>query len=489
LASHRSIADLEVQDQKAGYPVNYLLDGQQRLSTICGALYWSPGEASSVWNIAYDLRQGKFLHLTSNDAPPLHIVPMRRLANPSEYFSHTVGLDADSQDRAKALFDRFTDYQVAIVTLGDMSIRDVGPVFERINSTGTRLTIVDLMRAATWSPTFDLVEAIDNMLTELEPKKFGAIDQKTILRSVAAAAGRGFASANMDDLRSREEPELKQDVATTLDAAKRAADFLSTEIGVPRAEALPYTNQFAVLTEIFRNIPHPNTVQLAAIKKWFWHTTLSSYFGGWNTGQMASDRQAVLDFAVGSAEALPASGTIPTASIWHTREFRSNSATSKMLALMLANAGPVDPRNGQVIDVGKSLSWSNDKEYHHFFPRAFLATQGVAARKGNVISNIIMLTSVSNIAIRAKPPSVYLGEIRSQVGEDELRRRLRTALVFDEAYEAATADDYEKFIRIRARDLQRNALALVGADETGAAPAGVSEAAVTADDADVDSTE
>src|SRR5436190_1352917 len=40
LKSERNIADLEIAKTQSGYPVNYLLDGQQRLSTICGALYW-----------------------------------------------------------------------------------------------------------------------------------------------------------------------------------------------------------------------------------------------------------------------------------------------------------------------------------------------------------------------------------------------------------------------------------------------------------------
>ncbi len=166
LANERTIAGLSIAESKPDYPVNYLLDGQQRLSTICGALHWSPASSSprSVWNVAYDLKAEKFVHLDSADEPALHVVPLRHLSNPSTYFSRLTGLDEWLGTRARGLFDRFTDYQVAIVTLGDMSIKDVAPVFERINSTGTPLTIVDLMRAATWSPTFDLVDSMDEIL-------------------------------------------------------------------------------------------------------------------------------------------------------------------------------------------------------------------------------------------------------------------------------------------------------------------------------------
>jgi hypothetical protein len=40
LKAERTIADLEIGLTKYDYPVNYLLDGQQRLSSACGALYW-----------------------------------------------------------------------------------------------------------------------------------------------------------------------------------------------------------------------------------------------------------------------------------------------------------------------------------------------------------------------------------------------------------------------------------------------------------------
>ena len=93
---------------------------------------------------------------------------------------------------ANILFNRFKDYQVPLVTLGDMSINDVAPVFERINSTGTRLTIYDLMRATTWSPEFDLGKTIGDIKKSLTVKKFQELDNKTFLRALAAAASRGL---------------------------------------------------------------------------------------------------------------------------------------------------------------------------------------------------------------------------------------------------------------------------------------------------------
>ncbi len=281
LISKRTIADLKVAERSENYPVNYLLDGQQRLSAICGAVYWAPGPPTSVWNVAFDLRTGKFFHSDQTDNFAAHQVPLRRLSKAPEFYKYLAPIeDPDLKARADLLFTRFLEYQVPLVTLGDMSIDDVAPIFERINSTGTRLTIYDLMRAATWSTDFDLGTTVDGIKENLEPKKFQSLDNKTFLRTLGAAAGGDFSAASIEALRELDKDQL-QAAATAMKAASlRAADFLATEIGAPRAESLPYANQFAVLCEVFRLLPTPDDARLEKIKRWFWLTTLSGYFGG-----------------------------------------------------------------------------------------------------------------------------------------------------------------------------------------------------------------
>ena len=284
LRSERNIADLEIAPTQQGYPVNYLLDGQQRLSTICGAFYWRGSDKTSKWNLAYDLRERKFLHLDTLDDPPLHQVRLNKLSDPSVYFQHVSSLRtlgapdvANLEARAKELFDRFKDYKIATVTLHDMSIEAVAPIFERINSKGTPLTIVDLMRAATWSETFDLIDGIDSITSDLEAKDFGGIERKAILRSISAAAGGGFSEASIDGLRKHSAEELETAVSETKEAYSRAVDFMSTELHIPSDVQIPYVNQVVVLSEVFRHLKHPTPAQLAEIRTWFWRTAIAGY--------------------------------------------------------------------------------------------------------------------------------------------------------------------------------------------------------------------
>lgn len=491
LASERTIAGLDIAATRPDYPVNYLLDGQQRLSTVCGALYWRPQEdPSSIWNIAYDLRTGEFLHLHSLDDPPLSQVPLRYLSESATFFRRVAALDDDDLIRAAdGLFNRFQDYMIAAVTLGDMPINDIAPIFERINSTATPLTIVDLMRAATWAPEFDLRDSLDSILESLSSRDFGAIDRKTILRTVSAAAGFGFAVDDIDRLRTKTSEELQAIISGVTEGTKRAVDFLTTHIKVPRSAALPYANQFAVLTELFRLSPTPSGPHFEAIERWFWRTTLSGYFGGWNTGQMARDFDSIKTFveSEGTPE-IEVNASLPRSDIWRVTQFRSNSAVSKMLALILSYEESVDMITNQRIDARRSLAWGNDKEFHHFFPRDYLKSRGVTPGRANAAANIVLLTSASNIRISNRAPAEYLEELIDEVGRPEVERRLDTLLVGPDALDAALVNDFDAFLDARASTLHGKALTLVGEslDDATGSPTSVEGEVFVGDQVDVE---
>lgn len=453
LRSEGKIADLEIALPKPEYPVNYLLDGQQRLSSICGALYWAGKKSDSPWNVAYDLRSKTFHHLDTIEEPANHLVRVNKIPNPSAFFLQVAALQQAGKvlwaDNARELFDRFKDYKVATVTLGDMPLADVAPIFERINSTGTRLTIVDLMRAATWSPDFDLVDAIDAIRTGLEAKSFEGVERKAILRNVSAAIGGAFTAESIDDLRKSSPAQLKIAVADAELGYKRAVDFLSTHIKIPSANVVPYTNQIVVLAETLRRLPTPSSNQWGAIEKWFWRTGLSGYFGGWNSGMMASDLAAVAEFCNGKTVDIEIPTNPSSPQTWIGRQFRLNNAHAKILAIVLAYAAPRDLLTGVAIDTATALTWQNSKEFHHFFPQAFLKAQGVSPSKAASLANIVYLSSASNKVISDRPPSDYLKKLLDAHG-DVAKQWLQTNLIDDSAIDAALSDDYNGFLNARA---------------------------------------
>ncbi|MFI7216481.1 DUF262 domain-containing protein [Micromonospora maritima] len=466
LASEQTVAGLAVDPPRPSRAVRYILDGQQRLASVIGALHGGAG----LWDIIYDLREERFFHRTPETPTAAHLVPMQAVSSASLLFGQVVELSADVRDRATRLYEQFANYLVPVVTLNHVSAEESARVFVRINSTGTTMNIVDVARASTWSPDFDLKDEIESLLQVLDAKHYGRVDTKTMLRTIAVAAGFGFSRQDINRLRELDKPRLREAVEAAAKAAERAVDFLSTQIRTPHADALPYYNQFAVLVEVFRQLPKPSSAQYDALRRWFWLTASGEYFKGWSEAQMAQDSQAVAAFARGETGEVDTVAALPRSALWRHSAFSKRNAPSKLLALILAYEDPLDLLTGQRIDVGRALSWQNDKEFHHFFPRAFLRARGVSGAGVNVCGNLVMLTSNSNIWVSDRPPSRYLRDLAEIEGEGALRQRLRTCLVEEEAYQAALRDDYDTFLRVRSETLHRRLLQLIG---SAAEPANV----------------
>ncbi len=338
----------------------------------------------------------------------------------------------------------------------DLPIEDIAPIFERINSTGTPLTIVDLMRAATWKRDFDLIDSINEILDEVEDKDFHRVDNLVILRTISVAAGGQFNSGSIGELRSKSVNELKSASRNVKEAYKRAVDFVTTQLRIRSSDLVPYANQLAVLTEIFRRIDRPTSQQYRAISEWFWKTSYAGYFAGWSTAVMDNDLREIDDFTIKKSEKLARNIPQPYANIWKLRTFSTGAALTKLFAVLLSHHDPLDLISGQKIDLAKALSWSNAKEFHHFFPKEHLKQNKRPLDQINCLANFVLLTSLSNKAISAKPPSEYLKQVQKEAGHN-LEKRLASNLISIEAYEAARKNDFDTFLEIRSQSLH-NAL-------------------------------
>ena len=94
LASERSITDLNISTEDVYYPTNYILDGQQRLSSLCGALYWQGSNRESIWNVAFDLDREEFIY--PGEDVKIEYFPLNKLLNTSDFINQCKSFDLHS---------------------------------------------------------------------------------------------------------------------------------------------------------------------------------------------------------------------------------------------------------------------------------------------------------------------------------------------------------------------------------------------------------
>lgn len=454
LASERKIGDLEIDERPDEYPTHYLLDGQQRLSSLCGALYWQGSDKKSMWNIYFDLEKEEFLYLKDEIKP--EYFPLNKLLDTFSFIDQCKTFEThprkiEYEKNARRLLNAIKDYKVAAVKIGEMSIDEVAPIFERINSTGRQLTMVDLMRAATWSGGFDLNDTICKVRETLEAKNFDGVEESHILRNISAAAGYGIHKEGIDKLRDCTSEQLQFAAADCVNAHRLAVDFLTDELPITSYGYVPYGLQLTLLVELFRICSTPNIIQREKIKKWFWKGSISRHFGFANTGQITRDLSNIRSFAKGQTDELIIDREVNYDNfVWDN--FSLNKASSKSFALLLAQNKPKSLMDGSPINTYQALSTVNKHEFHHIFPKAFLKASGIAPEKIDLHPNICLLSLGNNRAISKSRPSLYFKKIKEDLG-NRLEEILSSNYISMEAFEAGLHEDYEQFIKLRSETL------------------------------------
>jgi len=373
LKSERAIVGFEVNTTAVdNYPTNYLLDGQQRLTTLCGALFWEGSDPSSIWQIYFDLELEEFTY--SKGPIGANLFPLNKLIKTSDFIKQCMKFEQSDQSRryyevAEKLLQSIKDYKIAVVKIGDIALDEVAPIFERINSTGRKLTMVDLMRAATWKDGFDLTIAIDQIIQDVEVAGYGDISDTNVLRSISAAAGFGINKDDIDRLRNCSAKELKIAAEGARKGIVAALDFLRAGTNLDDLSFLPYGLQLAHLAEFFRISQHSDHNQQRELLRWFWSTSASRYFAGASTGQNAKDLAVIRAYANNETDDLELPETLDISQFLFD-QFNLRNASSTAFALLLKAQRPLTNISGRPFDEAHI----KQKERHIFqdlVPREF----------------------------------------------------------------------------------------------------------------------
>ncbi|MEB6548737.1 DUF262 domain-containing protein [Heyndrickxia sporothermodurans] len=189
LPSLRDLAGYKLPQKVDGFPLNYILDGQQRITSIFGVFANNVEieDDSQIVNfdIYFDLDADSFIHKENIDVTH-HNLKMNLLFNVTEFFTAVSKYPDDLKEKAVRLQSIFQNYEVPTVTIKKRDKGEVGTIFERINNTGTPLSALELMVAWTWSEEYDLKDIFKKVYNILESRDFADVKEKVILQCFGA---------------------------------------------------------------------------------------------------------------------------------------------------------------------------------------------------------------------------------------------------------------------------------------------------------------
>lgn len=435
LKTEKTLGRYQLPEPRKDYPVNYVLDGQQRITSLFSVFQseLDPQEDSSWVDIYFDLQaeesvqESVFIPLAEDEVDLERHFPVNVLFDALSYRKATKAFeDPDTINRLDALLDRFREYLVLNQIFESDDRNAVAIVFERINRAGTPLDIFQLLSAWSWSETFDLVDSFRELQDEIADAGYEDLCRdKDLQLRVCAGVIRGETTPST--ILGLTGEEIRAQFPQVRRGLIGAIDFLRRELGVANFKLLPFPGMLVPLSVYFatdkiEGIKYSDN-QKSQIEKWFWRSAFSRRFSASVNARQAQDIKELLALKKDPDYQM----RLPAADIrisFDTTRFSANTANSKTLILMLASSAPFSLVSGAKIELGKVLQATNRNEFHHIFPQKHLEKLGVQRNEINVLANICFLTRGDNNAISDKSPSDYVDKIPITRKDDYLNRAL-----------------------------------------------------------------
>ncbi|MEG4119837.1 DUF262 domain-containing protein [Microcoleus sp. N9_B4] len=462
LRTERNLGPYKLPDNEAEYPIDYVLDGQQRITSIFGifqnSLTAEDGEPTEWTDLFFEINSKesipfKYLEdITNYD--PTKFFPLKYVFDARNYRKVTRDLDDSLAEQIDELIERFTKARIPVERFESEEPKYVATVFERINRQGVELDTFQLLSVWNWSEDFDLQEKFKEVAEELEPFGFKEVGSDLLLKCCSAVVRNRVDPEDFMKLPGSAVRNKFQEIQTGI---FRAIDFLKDELNVFSLKLLPMENILAVLASFFASSqtqPHPvPQEQYEVIKQWFWRACFSQRYARGGAKSTDVDLEEVQKLKAGKPHKLGEFDVSLDTSFFLKNSFRMSSVATNTFILLLAQGKPLNFIQGTKISLQDVLSQGNRKEFHHIFPKAYLGTlQKYKDDKINCLVNFSLLARTDNNKIKNHKPSTYRTEMpaNDQTFQEIIATHLCPANAF-------TDDNYDDFLVSRAELLLQKA--------------------------------
>lgn len=467
LKNERNIGPFQLIDKEAGLPIDYVLDGQQRITSIFGVFQTelSPVGSSNEFEIYFDYsvtpdaQEPQFFALASSDVDNSKHFPLSTIFDSVKYRAATDGLDRTIIPVIDKLQSVFKEARIPVQLLETEDKSKVAIVFERINRKGIPLDTFQLLSAWTWSEDFNLQAAMESLKEDLAPFGFDEVgeDVDLMLRCCAGILSHNSTARALINLNGSEVRDRFEEVTNGI---KGAIDFLRFNLSVVKLSNLPYPTILIPLSVFFAvtgsRMYTANSSQMRAIIKWFWKVCFSKRYSAGVLRNINKDIEEMVKLRSGEAHELGAFSTPVSKEFFTENVFNTNSVNTKTFVLLLAQKLPKSLISGTAVSLQQVLKDANRNEFHHLYPKAYLKSIGVSDENQiSVLANFCFLSKTDNNQIGGSAPSVYKSRLPTDA--TELSEILESSLIPTNLFD----DNFEEFIKQRSEKLSRFATTLI----------------------------
>lgn len=459
LQNHRQIGGYKFNDNNfSRSEYQYLLDGQQRTTSLLTSLYGGSIEGRHNFDpsLYVDLTiensdetddenyKKRFLYwdeINDKNGEYRRNIPNQKKFNDGlivklidikEDFNNLqkaiikhpdVDLNFDHQyieelGRMKQVLD---NYRISFIELKGIQVAEVCQIFERINQAGKPLDIFDIVVAKTFRPNengngFYLRELIDEFKYEVREKgnnsHFFNISDFDYLQIIAILIKENIENSGIKNITPRYLNDIKTEQIeeiweSTQKAILKTFDFFENYLNIKIPQLIPYRYFYLTVANYFYENKNPD---YDFLKKYFWFHSLHNDDLLSNTTDINThitlmnknkyDEEYKFDRFLINKDDLR-NATYSSKGVW-----------SRAILSLYSSKRPKDWKSTDKDVISHNLFTSTDKpNLHHIFPLNYIQNNpGKNELNKDSLMNIAYLTQLTNLDISDKAPLDYIAE-------------------------------------------------------------------------------
>jgi len=456
LRSIRNIGGCILPDPPEGDFVEYVLDGQQRLTSLFASLKGLKVErdgnkVDDFSGMYIDLKateEDEIVITETLDKDPASIIRMVDLLYggltllakyPTEYHK-----------KLEEYKKRIESYTYSSIQVRDAPIDIATEIFTRINVGGKPLSLFEIMVAKTFDTKrdFDLSEEFNSLIDSIKVLDYETISDAIVLQTIALFLGDECKRQTILKLGKK---EFIDTWPKAVDAIERAVEYFKGFYRIPVSQLLPYNALIVPFAYFFYNHPDkPLGNKQKYLEDFFWRCSLSGRYSSGVEGKLAQDKKRIDKILKDNLP--PYDWGIDTSADFINRNgwFSAGRSYVKAILCIYAYQQPKSFNDNSIVNISNYwLKQANSKNYHHFFPRAYMKNIGKEDEANHILNITIVDDFLNKREIKDQPPSKYMRKFEKQ--NPHVAESMNSHLILDLGKFGVWNDDYDMFLGERAK--------------------------------------
>ena len=467
LRAVKNLGGQPLREPQAGAPVDYVLDGQQRLTSLYACFKGLRVRVVRNEKQKEEDFSNLYIDIEAEESAP--IIRTEKEENASEYryikvvdllsadFTQLAKYPQEFHEKMLKYKNMITSYQYPIVEIMNAPIDVATEIFTRINTSGKELSLFEIMVAKTYDDKpfgsekhFDLSERYKKLIDDLTKVGYETISDATVLQVIAIIIQGECKRQNILKIEKQKFVDSWEDA---VNAIKKAVDYFKDYYRIPVSKLLPYNALIVPFAYFFfKHKDKPNNVDMRdRLNDFFWRCSLSGRYSSGVESKLAQDIKRIDKILNGELPSYDSPIDTSEEFIKNNGGFSTGRSYIKAILCVYAYHQPKSFNDNSLVNIDNSwLKQANSKNYHHFFPKAWLAKQKEDDFYINHILNITIVDDYLNKKeIGAKPPSKYMEKFER--GNPNIKMAMETHLIGDFDSFGIVDNDYDKFFDERAK--------------------------------------